>query len=122
MVLGEYINFLCCSLQNSDDEVCNTIYVLITNDKYLCLQTIAFMRWVALIHPITNRALRGWILGWASGCQCHLCQIEGNLIFSRLHANNFKEIPILIFSTYAVSPNYCSNCGNMRCYSNCLIH
>ena len=54
-------------------------YVLITNDKYLCLQTIAFMRWVALIHPITNQALRGWILGWASGCQCHLCQIEGKI-------------------------------------------
>ena len=57
----------------------NIMNVLITNDKYLCLQTIAFMRWVALIHPITNQALRGWILGWASGCQCHLCQIEGKI-------------------------------------------
>ena len=48
-------------------------YVLITNDKYLCLQTIAFMRWVALIHPITNQALSAWIHEWENGCLCPLC-------------------------------------------------
>ena len=37
------------------------------------------MHWAALIHRITNQALRGWIPEWASGCQCHLCQIEGKI-------------------------------------------